>query len=243
MTAVVMGQPRHKRTVGRVLRRVLLWALIALLALQAWYLGCIVWWSYVNPSSTRFMQIRLSELREKKPDATLQRQWVDYNRISPNIKRAVIAAEDGKFLEHNGVDWDAIEQAYQRNQRRGHVTHGGSTISQQLAKNLFLSSQRSYVRKGQEFVITLMLEGVWSKHRILEVYLNSVEWGNGVFGIEAAARHYFGTSAANLSPSQASQLAAMLPAPRFYDRNRGSGTLARRAATIEARMYQVAIPR
>ena len=227
----------------RVVKRVVLWALIGVVLLQVWFFACLGWWTYFNPSSTRFMQIRLSQLRDKNPTATLKHQWVDYSLISPTIKRAVIAAEDGRFLQHGGVDWDAIEKAREKNERRGKVTHGGSTISQQLAKNLFLSSQRSYVRKGQEMVITFMMEFLWTKKRILEVYLNSVEWGNGVFGVEAASRYYFGVSSNQLNQTQAARLAAMLPAPRYFDTHRGSPTLERRTEVIAVRAYQVAIPK
>jgi monofunctional biosynthetic peptidoglycan transglycosylase len=202
------------------------------LLIQLWFGAHILWWRSHPPASTAFMREQLAALQAIAPDARLRHQWVPYARISPHLKRAVIAAEDARFVDHDGVDWDAIEQAYERNQRRGRVTHGGSTITMQLAKNLFLSGERSYVRKAQEFVITLMLEQLLSKERILELYLNVAEWGVGVFGADAAARHHFGVAASQLSPAQAARLAAMLPRPRFYDRNPGSPRLARRAASI-----------
>jgi monofunctional biosynthetic peptidoglycan transglycosylase len=188
------------------------------------------------------MERRLEALRVKNPKAALKHQWADYNRISAHLKRAVVAAEDAKFIDHEGFDWEGIQRALERNQSRGKVVAGGSTISQQLAKNLFLSGERSVVRKGQEAIITLMLETVLSKRRILELYLNVAEWGEGVFGAEAAARHYFGTSAANLTPAQAARLAAMLPRPRFYDRNRGSPYLATYTERILARMPAAQLP-
>ncbi|MFN7835442.1 MAG: monofunctional biosynthetic peptidoglycan transglycosylase [Burkholderiaceae bacterium] len=228
---------------GKWLKRLLWWAFIAFLLLQCWYLSCIVWWKFVDPSSTRFMRDRLHELRQANPQARLQRTWVDYERIAPAMKRAVIAAEDGRFMQHAGVDWDAVQRAYRHNVHGGKRIHGGSTITQQLAKNLFLSSHRSYWRKGQELLIAWMLELVLDKRRILEIYLNSVEWGNGVFGVEAAARRYYGVSAAGLSAYQAAQLASMLPAPRYFERNRGSGRLARKAVAVQARLGQVAVPR
>jgi monofunctional biosynthetic peptidoglycan transglycosylase len=209
---------------------------------QGWFLAHVVYWNSNNPASTRFMDRRLDELRTKKPKAALRHQWVDYGRISPHLKRAVVAAEDARFLDHEGFDWDGIQRALERNQKRGRPVAGGSTISQQLAKNLFLSGERSVVRKGQEAIITLMLETVMSKRRILEIYLNVAEWGEGVFGAEAAARHHFGTSAAGLTAEQSARLAAMLPRPRFYDRNRGSQYLASYTERILARMPSAQVP-
>jgi monofunctional biosynthetic peptidoglycan transglycosylase len=168
--------------------------------------------------------------------------WVDYGAISPHLKRAVIASEDARFIEHEGVDWDAIQKALEDNRKRGRPARGGSTISQQLAKNLFLSPERSYLRKGQELVITYMIEALWDKRRILEVYLNVAEWGDGVFGAEAAARHYYRISASRLGPEEAARLAVMLPRPKFYDRNQGSEYLARRAAAILRYMGDASIP-
>jgi monofunctional biosynthetic peptidoglycan transglycosylase len=215
---------------------------LAILLVQAWYLGWVLYWNAYNPASTSFMDRRLDELRAKQPNAALKHQWAAYDRISANLKRAVVAAEDAKFLDHEGFDWEGIQRALEKNQKRGKPVAGGSTISQQLAKNLFLSGDRSVFRKGQEAVITLMLEQVMSKRRILELYLNVAEWGEGVFGAEAAARHYFGTTAASLSPAQAARLAAMLPRPRFYDRNRGSHYLASYAERIVARMPSAQVP-
>ncbi|MCC7058680.1 MAG: monofunctional biosynthetic peptidoglycan transglycosylase [Burkholderiaceae bacterium] len=210
----------------------LLLAFTALLALQLWYFAHILWWNHFDPGSTRFMRQQLSHLRVDDPKRQLEHRWVPYARISPHLKRAVIAAEDANFTEHDGVDWDAIERAYEQNRRRGRVVRGGSTITMQLAKNLFLSGNRSYLRKGQELVITYMIETVMSKRRILELYLNVAEWGVGVFGAEAGARHYFGVPAAQLAPGQAARMAAMLPRPRYYDAHRGSPALARRAAIV-----------
>ncbi len=215
---------------------------LAVILVQAWFFGWVLYWASYDPKSTAFMERRLDELRAKRPDTTLRQQWVGYDRISPHLKRAVVAAEDAKFLDHEGFDWDGIQRAIEKNQKRGKPVAGGSTISQQLAKNLFLSGDRSLVRKGQEAAITLMLETVMSKRRILELYLNVAEWGEGVFGAEAAARHYFGTSAARLSAAQAARLAAMLPRPRFYDRNRGSQYLAAYAERILARMPSAQVP-
>ncbi|HQN13218.1 MAG TPA: monofunctional biosynthetic peptidoglycan transglycosylase, partial [Quisquiliibacterium sp.] len=210
---------------------VLAFVLLVLL-LQFWYFAHIVWWTRFDPVSTSFMRAQHDTLRERDPDASLKHRWIAYDQISPHLKRAVIAAEDANFTEHDGVDWDAIERAYESNLKKGTVVRGGSTITMQLAKNLFLSGERSYLRKAQELVITYMLESMMSKRRILEIYLNVAEWGVGVFGCEAAARHHFGTSCAQLAPAQAARLAAMLPRPRYYDRNRASPALARRTSIV-----------
>ena len=172
----------------------------------------------------------------------MQHQWVPYNRISNNLKRAVIASEDDSFVDHEGVDWEAMQKAYEKNQKKGKVVSGGSTITQQLAKNLFLSGERSYLRKGQELIITYMLELCMSKERILEIYLNSVEWGVGVFGAEAASQHYYHVSASALSVAQAARLAVMLPKPRYFDKNQGSGYLQRRTEIIVKRMNSAELP-
>jgi monofunctional biosynthetic peptidoglycan transglycosylase len=210
---------------------------------QLWIFLHICWWIKFNPSSSAFMEDRLDIIQEKNPDASLKHKWVSYAKISTNLKRAVIASEDAKFLDHEGFDWEGIEKAYKKNLKKGKIVAGGSTISQQLAKNLFLSTKRTPWRKGEEALITVMLENILSKKRILEIYLNVIEWGNGVFGAEAAARHYYKTSAANLSSGQAAKLAAMIPNPRFYDKHTYTRYLERRTATIQARMYQVEVPR
>ena len=215
---------------------------LAFVIVQCWFLMHILYWSHWSPDSTSFMQSRLSQLREKNPKAELKYLWVDYAKISTSAKRAIIAAEDMKFVDHEGFDWDGIQRALEKNQKKGKAVAGGSTITQQLAKNLFLSGERSYMRKGEEAVITLMLEAVMDKRRILELYLNVAEWGVGVFGVEAAARHYYGISAAGLGPEQAARLAAMLPRPQFYDRNRGSAYLAGYTDRILSRMRDAQLP-
>ena len=230
----------------KMMRKLLLWLVVvplaAVLAAQLYFLACIWWWVDHNPGSTSFMRHQLSMLREQNPNAKLQHKWLPYNRISSNLKRAIIAAEDANFSEHEGVDWEAMQKAYEKNHKKGKVVAGGSTITQQLAKNLFLSGERSYLRKAQEIVITYMLEAMMDKERIFEIYLNVVEWGNGIFGAEAAALHYYGISATNLNGAQAARLAVMLPRPRFYDKNRGSAYLARRAELILRRMNAAELP-
>ena len=230
----------------KTLSRWLKWSLLAIAGLfflwQVWLLAWVLLWSWVNPGETRFMEIRLAELLQKNPQAQLKQQWVAYERISPHLKRAIIAAEDAKFVDHEGFDWEGMQKAIEKNQKRGRTVAGGSTISQQLAKNLFLTPTKSYFRKVEEAIITLMLEGLWSKRRIFEVYLNVIEWGNGVFGAEAAARHYYNTSAAQLGPEQAARLAGMVPNPRYYDRNRSAPGLGRKAAIILGRMPGAEVP-
>jgi len=221
----------------------LLAALAALFVLvQLWFAANIVWYRFEAPRQTAFMAQRLAELRETKPGAQIKYQWVPYARISNHLKRAMIAAEDAKFLEHAGFDWEGIDNAREKNLKSGRVVAGGSTITQQLAKNLFLSQSRSWLRKGQEAVITLMLEALLDKRRIFELYLNVIEWGNGVFGAEAAAQHYFGVSAARLSAEQGARLAAMAPNPRFYEHHQGAPGLNRKIRIILARMPAAELP-
>jgi monofunctional biosynthetic peptidoglycan transglycosylase len=222
--------------------RLVLLLTAAVFVYQFWVLGNVVWWIWFNPSTSAFMENRLEMLQQRNPKAVLRHQWVPYERISINLKRALIAAEDAKFLDHEGFDWEAIQKAYEKNRKRGKVVAGGSTISQQLAKNLFLSGRRTPWRKAEEAMITVMLENLMSKRRIFEIYLNIIEWGDGVFGAQAAARYYYGVSAANLSPEQAARLAAMVPKPRFYDKVRETPLLERRTAIILDRMYDVQIP-
>jgi monofunctional glycosyltransferase len=226
--------------------RIIAWVLgglvLAFLALQAWYALHIVWWKYNSPASTSFMRAQQAKIQEKDSKAVLRYQFVPYEKISDHLKRAVISAEDANFTEHDGIDWDAIERAYEQNRSRGKVIRGGSTITMQLAKNLFLSGERSYWRKGQEVIITYMLEIILDKERILELYLNVAEWGVGVFGAEAAAKHYFKNTALQLGPSASAKLAAMLPNPRFYDTQRDNRYLLRRAALISRYMNGAELP-
>ncbi|HYC43728.1 MAG TPA: monofunctional biosynthetic peptidoglycan transglycosylase [Noviherbaspirillum sp.] len=230
----------------KFLRKLVLWLVLApiaiVLAMQLYFVAQIWWWKDHNPGSTSFMDRQLAILQEKDPKARLKHKWVPYDRISNHLKRAIIAAEDSNFSDHEGVDWEALQKAYEKNLKKGKVVAGGSTITQQLAKNLFLSGERSYLRKAQEVVITYMLEYMLDKERIFEIYLNVVEWGVGVFGAEAAAQHYYGISAAQLGPAQAARLAVMLPRPRFYDKNRGSAYLARRTDLILRRMGAAELP-
>ena len=227
-------------------------------ALQIVFVARIALINVVDPQSTTFQRSEAWRLLAEKHQIAWSQTWVDADRISPNLKRAVIASEDAGFADHGGIDWDAIEKAWERNQRaedraerlkqrqpaRAVVAKvvGGSTISQQLAKNLFLSGERTVLRKAQEMLLTLALEALLSKPRLLEIYLNNVEWGEGLFGAQAAARHYFRVDAARLSVAQAARLAVMLPAPKRFEKNPGSAYVLGRSATIAARMGDVELP-
>ena len=225
---------------------------LCFVALQAVFLLRVALMVVVDPQSTTFQRSEAWRLLVEKQQILWSQDWVPADKLSPQLKRAVIASEDATFAEHSGVEWDAIEKAWDRNQRvQARVAAnpkarvkivGGSTITQQLAKNLLLSGERTVLRKGQELVVTLMLEGLLSKQRILEIYLNNVEWGEGVFGAQAAARHYFRTDAARLAPAQAARLAVMLPAPKRFEKRPGSAYVVGRAATIQARMDDVELP-
>jgi monofunctional biosynthetic peptidoglycan transglycosylase len=231
--------------------------LLALLALQLFFVLRIAAMTVLDPQSTAFQRSEAWRIQTEKDRLKWRQQWVGYGQISDHLKRAVIASEDDGFTGHDGVDWDALEKAWQKNAKaearaaknapaakagRAPKVVGGSTITQQLAKNLFLSGERTLLRKGQEFVLTLLLETLLSKQRILEIYLNSVEWGEGVFGAEAAAQHYFRKPAAKLTPLEASRLAVMLPRPRYFEKLPNSGYLAERAAVIVERLPNAQLP-
>nr|WP_240001861.1 monofunctional biosynthetic peptidoglycan transglycosylase [Parvibium lacunae] len=231
------------RLIGRWIGWSLAVLIAAFLLLQLWYLGWVLWWNWQNPVSTSFMRIQAESLQQAsgRPVA-LKYRWVDYSQISNHLKRAVIVAEDDTFVDHDGVNWESLEKAYWNNQRKGKKIKGGSTITQQLAKNLFLTGERSYWRKGQELLITWMLEAVMSKRRILELYLNVAEWGEGVFGAQAGALHHYGIPAAQLSSQQAARMAAMLPRPRYYDKRRDAPYLQQYSSRILGRMPHAELP-
>jgi len=216
--------------------------LAALFLYNLWIFGHIVYWRSFNPSASAFMTEQLARLQEEDPEAELRHKWVPYERISHNLKRALIASEDAKFVDHEGFDWDGIQKAMEKNQKRGRTVAGGSTISQQLAKNLFLSASRTPWRKAEEALITVMLESFLDKQRIFELYLNVIEWGNGLFGIEAASRKYFHVHASQLSASQAAYLAAMVTNPRYYQLHRNDRHLLHKAGVIMQRMRSADLP-
>ncbi len=230
------------KTLWGWLWRAMAFGFVLLLLYQVWIFAHVLWWIKYNPSSSAFMETRLEAMQDTNPDAVLQYQWVPYAKISNNLKRALIASEDANFVDHEGFDWDGIQKAYEKDIKKGKIVAGGSTISQQLAKNLFLSWKRSPFRKIEEAAITVMMEAVMDKQRIFEIYLNVIEWGNGVFGAEAAARHYYHISASQLSVAQAAKLAAMVPNPRFYDKHFNAPGLARKTGIIMRRMNSSDIP-
>ncbi len=230
------------KTLWRWTWRIVALLLVLLLLYQGWIAAHVWWWIGHNPSTSSFMEDRLEVMQDKNPKAELKHRWMPYNRISDNLKSALIAAEDAKFVDHEGFDWEGIQKAYAKNKKKGKIVAGGSTISQQLAKNLFLSTKRTPWRKAEEALITVMLEKMMDKQRIFEIYLNVIEWGNGIFGAEAAAQHYFGVSAAQLSAEQAAKLAAMVPNPRYYDTHREAKGLLRKSGIILERMGDVDIP-
>jgi monofunctional biosynthetic peptidoglycan transglycosylase len=261
------------RSRGRSLWRAVSLLLVCFVALQLYFVLRIALMAVVDPQSTAFQRSEAWRLVLGPRELAWQQRWLDYGAISMQLKRAVIASEDAGFTEHSGVEWDALEKAWERNQRaeaaaeraadrtpkreapRGEQTGqatrparpaakvvGGSTITQQLAKNLFLGGERSFIRKGQELALTYTMEALLGKRRILEIYLDSVEWGQGVFGAEAAARRYFRVGAGALTAQQAAQLAVLLPAPKRFEKRPGSAYVLGRAATVAARMGAVDVP-
>lgn len=245
------------------MKRVFSWfalCLLALLALQLFFVGRIAAMAVLAPESTSFQRSEMWRVVIETGELRWRQQWVPYAQISDHLKRAVIASEDDGFANHDGVDWDALEKAWQKNAKAEQKAAarkpavaakpnakppkvvGGSTITQQLAKNLFLSGERTLVRKGQEFVLTMLLETLLSKDRILEIYLNNVEWGEGVFGAEAAAQHYYRKPAAKLSAFEAARLAVMLPRPKYFEKMPNSAYLTGRAGVIVGRMGGAELP-
>ncbi|MBV9889957.1 MAG: transglycosylase domain-containing protein [Rhizobacter sp.] len=252
-------------TRGRSLRRLVVLVVVSAIALQLYFLVRIACMTVVDPDSTTFQRSEAWRLLREARPLRWRQQWLDYQALSPTLKRAVIASEDSGFVEHSGVEWDALEKAWAKNERAETIAEraaqregakasaatrparapkiiGGSTITQQLAKNLFLSGERNLLRKGQELVLSYALEAILGKRRILEIYLNAVEWGEGVFGAEAAAERYFGVPASRLGTQQAAQLAVMLPAPKRFEKRPQSQYVVGRAATIAARMGHVDLP-
>ncbi len=262
----------------RPLFKFLMVLLLALLSLQLYFVGRIALMAVLAPESTAFQRSEIYRVVDTTGALPWRQSWVPYAEISVSLKRAVIASEDASFTEHDGLDLEALEKAWgknnaaeqraqkladrlaaeeakrQKNKKSGSAPTppkpivkaakivGASTITQQLAKNLFLSGERTLLRKGEELVLTLLLEAMLDKQRILEIYLNNVEWGEGIFGAEAAAQHYFRKPAAKLSPYEAARLAVMLPRPRYFETRPNSDYLASRANTIVVRMAGVVVP-
>ncbi len=206
----------------KYLRYLVLVFVLSVLALQVFFFLQIFAWRWINPSVTAFQLAERHRLCGWSipyiHPCDIKQDWIEFKKISPYLKRAITISEDSDFYRHPGFEPQAMKDAWERNQKNSKHLRGGSTITQQLAKNLFLSGEKNYVRKVQEFVITAMLELLLSKERIFEIYLNSVEWGEGVFGIAAASQHYFSLKPHQLSMEEAASLAAALPAPKCYDK-------------------------
>ena len=233
----------------KALERWILLLLLAALGLQVFFVLRIAVMAMVAPESTTFQRSEMWQQWKDGANRPWKQEWVDYHQISDHLKRAVLTSEDDRFVDHSGVQWDAIERAWQRNAKeeararnKPAKVFGGSTITQQLAKNLLLSGERSMLRKGQELMLAHTLELLLDKQRILEIYLNSVEWGNGIFGAEAASRHYYGKTASRLTPAEAARLAVMLPNPRHFEDNPKSPYLSQRSSAIQRRMARTPLP-
>ena len=216
--------------------------LACIVLFNVWAYGNILSYRAIAPYRTSFMSMRMDELAAEKPDVALDYRWVPYTQISVNLKKALIASEDAGFAEHSGFDWNGIKNAIQRNERSGKIRAGGSTISQQLAKNLFLNESRSYFRKAEEAVLTSMLEATTDKDRLYELYLNVIEWGYGIYGAEAAAQHWHRKSAAELTKAQAAELAARVPRPLYYADHPRDAALKRKTNIILRRMGSAELP-
>ncbi len=241
-----IGQRLRSQSPVRSLFDVIVLLVTMVLLYQVYLFAWVLWYSTFNPGGSAYMRIESRRLATQNPPVSISYEWVPYEAINANLKKAVIAAEDARFTLHDGVEWEAIRKAWRYNESQEESgsarRRGGSTLTQQLAKNLFLSADRNYIRKGQELVITYMIEAVMSKRRILELYLNVVEYGSGIFGAQAAARHYFKTDASRLSGLQAARLAAILPNPRVYGKNMQSRYVSSRSRTIAARMRNAVLP-
>lgn len=216
--------------------------LACIVLFNVWAYGNILSYRAIAPYRTSFMSMRMDELAAEKPDVALDYRWVPYPQISVNLKKALIASEDAGFAEHSGFDWNGIKYAMKRNKQSGEVKAGGSTISQQLAKNLFLNESRSYIRKGEEAAITAMMEAVTDKDRIFELYLNSIEWHYGVFGAEAASQYFYKKPASALTRQQAAKLTARVPAPLFYADHPKSKRIHNKTNIILRRMGSAELP-
>lgn len=227
------------------------WAKVAILVMlslaivyQAWIIFSIFRYRSTNPSSTALMDQRAAQSRARGEDVKQVQMWVPYDRISRNVTRAVLAGEDSRFFDHAGFDWEEMRKALEEDWNRGEFKRGASTITQQLAKNLFLSTSKNPLRKLHEALITKEMEWILGKRRILEIYLNVIEWGDGVYGAEAAARTYFNTSAASVSADQAAFLSAIIPSPNgAFNPSKHRGRVERRKNLIERLMRHVVVPR
>ncbi|OLF39190.1 MULTISPECIES: monofunctional biosynthetic peptidoglycan transglycosylase [unclassified Psychrobacter] len=221
---------------GKFIKRLLLALMLLVVAFHILVAGLLLIWKTQPVNNSMFM------LTHRLMGGTVTQTWVEYDDIAKSAKQAAIVSEDSTFSQHNGFDLKGIEAARKKNEETGKMSAGGSTISQQLAKNLFLTSHRSYIRKGEEAIVTVMMESLWDKQRILTAYLNVAEFGNGIYGIEAAAQHYFDKSAANLNRDESALLISMLTNPKYYEDNQGDRRLRNKQRIIKKRMKNAVLP-
>ena len=221
---------------GKFIKRLLLALMVLVVAFHVLVAGLLLIWKTQPINNSMFM------LTHRLTGGTVTQTWAEYDAIAKSAKQAAIVSEDSTFSQHNGFDFKGIEAARKKNEETGKMSAGGSTITQQLAKNLFLTSHRSYVRKIEEAIITVMIETLWDKQRILTAYLNVAEFGNGIYGIEAAAQHYFDKSAAKLNRDESALLIAMLTNPKYYEDNQGDRRLRNKQRIIKKRMSNAVLP-
>ncbi|MBE0440713.1 MAG: monofunctional biosynthetic peptidoglycan transglycosylase [Psychrobacter sp.] len=221
---------------GKFIKRLLLALMLIVVVFHVLVAGLLLIWKTQPINNSMFM------LTHRITEGSVTQTWVEYDDIAKSAKQAAIVSEDSTFSQHNGFDMKGIEAAMKRNEETGKTSAGGSTITQQLAKNLFLTSHRSYARKGEEAVITVMIEALWDKQRILTAYLNVAEFGNGIYGVEAAAQHYFNKPAANLNRDESSLLISMLTNPKYYQDNQGDRRLRNKQSIIKKRMNNAVLP-
>ncbi|WP_367106430.1 monofunctional biosynthetic peptidoglycan transglycosylase [uncultured Psychrobacter sp.] len=221
---------------GKFIKRILLAFMLLVVAFHVLVASLLLMWKIMPINNSMFM------LTHRLTGGEVTQTWVEYEDIAKSAKQAAIVSEDSKFNQHNGFDLEGIEVAMKKNEASGKASAGGSTITQQLAKNLFLTSHRSYIRKGEEAIITLMIETLWDKTRILTAYLNVAEFGNGIYGIEAAAQHYFDKSAADLDRDESALLISMLTNPKYYENNQGDRRLRNKQRIVKKRMNNAVLP-
>lgn len=221
---------------GKFIKRLLLALMLLVVAFHVLVAGLLLIWKTQPINNSMFM------LTHRLTGGTVTQTWVEYDAIAKSAKQAAIASEDSTFSQHDGFDFKGIEAARKKNEASGKMSAGGSTITQQLAKNLFLTSHRSYIRKGEEAIITVMIETIWDKQRILTAYLNVAEFGNGIYGIEAAAQNYFNKSAANLNRDESALLISMLTNPKYYEDNQGDRRLRNKQRIVKKRMNSAVLP-
>ena len=221
---------------GKFFKRLLMAIMLLVVAFHVLVAGLLLIWKTQPINNSMFM------LTHRLTGGTVTQSWAEYDAIAKSAKQAAIVSEDSTFSQHNGFDFKGIEAARKKNEETGKMSAGGSTITQQLAKNLFLTSHRSYVRKIEEAIITVMIETLWDKQRILTAYLNVAEFGNGIYGIEAAAQHYFNKSAAKLNRDESALLIAMLTNPKYYEDNQGDRRLRNKQRIIKKRMSNAVLP-